>query len=64
MSRGVGGGERRRIQSFRLEFHEHPCAHNVAATQRTVFGYEKSELDELPKAFDANPGALRDLLCG
>jgi hypothetical protein len=30
----------------------------------TVFGHEKSELDELPKALDANPGALRNLLFG
>jgi hypothetical protein len=64
MSRGVRGGERRRIQSLRLEFHEHPRPHDVAATERTVFGHEKSELDEFPKALDANPGALRDLLFG
>ena len=62
MSRGGCGGERRRIQSFRLDFHEHPHPHDVAATERTVFGYEKSELDELPKSFDGNPGALGDLL--
>ena len=64
MSRGVGGSERRRIQSFRFEFHEHPCPHDVAAKERTVFGDEKFEFDELPKALDANPGALRDLLFG
>ena len=52
------------IQSFRLEFHEHPCPHDVAATERTVLGHEKSELDELPEALDANPGAVRDLLFG
>ena len=64
MARGVGGSERRRIQSFRVEFYEHPCPHNVAATEHTVFGHEKSELDEFPKALDANPRALRDLLFG
>ncbi len=64
MSRCVGGSERRRIQSFRVEFHEHPCPHNVAATEHAVFRHEKSEFDELPKALDADPGALRDLLFG
>ena len=32
--------------------------------KRTVFGHEESELDELAKALDANPGAVRDLLFG
>ena len=60
----VGGSERRRIQSFRVEFYEYPCPHYVAATEHTVFRHEKPEVDELPKALDANPGALRDLLFG